>query len=265
MIDIFSIIEKVHKQRPLIYHIANIVTANDCANSILAIGGSPIVSQEIEEVEDLISISDAVVINIGTATKELTKVILKAADDAKKRNIPIILDPVGIGSSRFRTDIAIRLIEMVRPVIRCNYSEFLTLAGIKTETRGVDSVQNDFYDTDVISSLAKALETTIIVTGVEDIISNGTNLAILGNGNSLMEKVSGTGCICTSLIGATCAVNDGDYYNAAIAATALMGICGETASANFTGTASLKNDIIDNLSMINKDSFYSNLKLEERF
>lgn len=253
--DLAAILQRIRRRRPIVYNYANIVTANDCANATLAIGASPVMG--LEEETDLVTSSNALVINIGTATKEIAGIMETAALKATDKGIPVVLDPVGAGASRFRTDLSIRLIDKVHPIIRCNYSEFLTIAGIRSETRGVDSIQNDFFDTGVISSLAKALGTVIAVTGQDDIISDGNNIVTIHNGNEKMENISGTGCMCSSLVGAAVAVADTDkeYLQCVSAAIAIMGICGEKSAERFRGTNTMRGNIIDNLSTVDTAEF----------
>lgn len=238
------------------------MTANDCANATLAVGASPVMGMERED--DLVALSDALVINIGTATKELAGIMESAAEIAADKGIPIVLDPVGAGAGKFRTDLSVRLIEKVHPIIRCNYSEFLTLAGIRSETRGVESVQNDYFDHGVIASLADALGTVIAVTGQHDIVSDGKETLVLHNGSTWMESISGTGCICSALAGAAAAVasNKGEILSCVAAAISFMGVCGEKAAENFRGTSTMKGEIIDYLSTIESEEFLRRLRFD---
>lgn len=218
----------------------------------------------MEREDDLVALSDALVINIGTATRELAGIMESAAEIAADKGIPIVLDPVGAGAGKFRTDLSVKLIEKVHPIIRCNYSEFLTLAGIRSETRGVDSVQNNYFDQGVITSLARALNTVIAVTGHHDIISDGKDTIILHNGNPLMESISGTGCICSSLAGAAVAVatSGNEILNCVAAAISFMGVCGEKAAENFRGTSTMKGNIIDYLSTMESEEFLRRLRFD---
>lgn len=260
--NIAEILLRIRRKRPIVYNFANIVTANECANVTLAVGASPVMGLELEE--DLIATADALVINIGTATKSIADILESAASVAIDNNIPIVLDPVGAGASKFRTDLSVRIIEKCHPIIRCNYSEFLALAGIRSETRGVDSNQNDFFDEERISSLAHALGTIIAVTGHHDVISDGTKTVILHNGNPKMEDISGTGCMCSSLVGATTAVaaSHEDLFTCVVSAIAIMGICGEKSAENFRGTSQMKSDIIDYISTMEPDELLSRLRFE---
>jgi len=258
-------LDRIRIKRPLVYNITNIVTVNDCANALLAVGASPVMGLEASETKDLISISDSLVLNIGTATTEIGTMMIEAARHARNKGIPVILDPVGAGASQFRTNLSIRIIEEVHPIIRCNYSEFLTLAGIRSETRGVDSLQNDFFDLNTIKKLAEYLKCILVVTGKNDIITDGNKTITTSNGTPRMEEISGTGCICSSLVGAAATVSENKcqlIYSIA-SLIALMGICGEKASENFRGTASMKLDIIDSLSTLTKEEFRQRLILQE--
>lgn len=260
--DFVNILQRIRRARPIVYNFANIVTANDCANATLAIGASPVMGLEIEE--DLVASSNALVINIGTATERMAAIMESAASVAAENGIPIILDPVGAGAGKFRTDLSVRLIEKVHPIIRCNYSEFLALAGIRSETRGVDSSQNDFFDQMTISSLASALGTIIAVTGRHDVISDGDRTIVIHNGDEKMENISGTGCMCTSLVGAATAIaaSKQERLLCVASAIALMGICGEKAAEIYKGTSSMKSDIIDNLSTLTPQEFTNRLSFE---
>lgn len=260
--NLFSIIDNIRKVKPLVYQITNNVTVNDCANATLAIGASPVMGEETEETEDLVSIADALVLNIGTITRQSERTMKSAAEFAKRKGIPIILDPVGAGASKLRTDISLNFINNFHPVVKCNYSEFLAVAGLDAGTHGVDSVHTVPADPGIIEGFARNFGLLVIVTGKNDIISNGTQTIVIHNGDPRMELVTGTGCMCGALVGAALAsVNGNDYFTAACAAISLMSVCGEIAGKNYKGTTSYRNDIIDRISTMTEKEFLDTIKI----
>lgn len=246
----------VREKNPLVHHITNYVTVNDCANITLAIGGSPVMADEIAEVRDMVSLASAFVINIGTLNSRTVEAMLEGGKRANELNIPVILDPVGAGATPYRTEVAKKIIEEIKlTVIRGNLSEIKTLYGIKTQTKGVDSgdsIDDNVDEFTMAKEIAKAfankLNTVVAITGAVDIITDGKILYTAHNGHKIMSRITGTGCMCTSLIGSYLGATDSSLI-AALAGIASMSIAGETAyeglDKNCDGTGSLKVKIID--------------------
>ncbi|MGO2119042.1 MAG: hydroxyethylthiazole kinase [Fusobacterium sp.] len=254
-----NIIEKIREKNPIIFHITNLVTINDCANITLALGASPLMSFCEEELEDIFSFSSALVLNIGTMDKSMRKMAVKAGKVANKLGKPVILDPVGAGASKARMDLVTKLIKNVNfAVIKGNMAEIKSIAGIKNENnKGVDSIEEFENADDIAINLAKRLNTVIALTGKEDIVTDGKRIAKINNGTPILGKVTGTGCMTASLIGSTCAVEE-DYFLGATVGVSIMGISGEIAESRLIegqGNSSLRVWIIDSVYNMTSETF----------
>ncbi|KAJ53466.1 hydroxyethylthiazole kinase [Clostridium tetanomorphum] len=254
---------KVKEKNPLIHHITNYVTVNDCANIVLAIGGSPVMADDEREVEEMVSIASSLVINIGTLNSRTVKSMLLAGKRANKLNIPVILDPVGVGATSYRTEVAKELIEEVHfSVIRGNLSEIKNIAGIKVVTKGVDT--SEVGDNclkmeekkEISQQLSKKLDSVIAITGEVDCVSFENKSYYIANGHKILSKVTGTGCMCSSLIGSFCG-GESNYLIAATAGIASMGIAGELAweKTKELGTGSFKSALMDNIYTLNYEAY----------
>jgi len=253
---ISQVLSNIRLQKPLVHHITNYVTVNDCANIVLAIGGAPVMADDSEEVKEIVSISSALVLNIGTLNQRTIDSMIIAGTQAKELKIPVIFDPVGAGASKLRTKTAERIIETLKPtVIRGNISEIKTLIGLSAKTRGVDAAEEDLSQGNTLQDVTKAVEqysqrtgSVVAITGATDIISDGTRNCLIQNGHSMMSHVTGTGCMCTSLVGACCGATN-DYFIGTVAGITMMGIAGEIAfnriKTAVDGNSSYCNYIID--------------------
>ncbi|HAQ40972.1 MAG TPA: hydroxyethylthiazole kinase [Clostridiales bacterium] len=272
-----EIIKNVKNSTPLVHNITNYVTVNDCANILLACGGSPIMADDIEEVEEITSICSALVINIGTLNSRTVESMIKAGKKANELNIPVILDPVGAGASKLRTDTAFRLLDEVKfAVVRGNVSEIKVVGrsdagGIRGVDASVaDSISEENIDEAVqyVRSLSQKLSVVVAVTGSMDIVSDGTKSYVIRNGHPSMSKITGTGCMLTSIIGAYCGANRETIAEAAAAAVCAMGLSGELAyekmKKNDAGTSSLRTYLIDFMSKIDAEMLKEGGKIEVR-
>jgi hydroxyethylthiazole kinase len=214
-------------KRPLVHNITNFVVMNYTANVLLAIGASPVMAHAKEEVEEMVSISNALVLNIGTLSTDWIDSMVKAGKTANRLNIPIILDPVGSGATAFRTETARRLInELSIKVIRGNASEVLSIARRESGTKGVDSMHGVDEASDAAVALAKELDITLAMTGEVDLITDGERILRVHNGHQMMGRMTGTGCAATAIIGAFLAVDD-DPVTATATALSYFGLAGE--------------------------------------
>ncbi len=219
----------IQKQNPLVHHMTNGVTINDCANVTLAIGAAPVMATSIEEVEDMVQLAQALIINVGTIQSETFDAMLVAGKAANKKGIPVIFDPVGVGATRFRNEKAKELLESVKvAVIRGNASEIYALIGGKGKTRGVDSGELAITNEELARQAAKLFSCVVVVSGKVDTVSNGDELMQIENGNSWLQKITGTVCMTTSLIGCFAGIMD-DYFLAGIMGMSVMGLAGERA------------------------------------
>lgn len=262
-----DLLYKVREKNPLIHNITNYVTVNDCANAVLAIGASPIMADDAAEVEEIVSISSALVINIGTLNQRTIASMIMAGKKANELNIPVVLDPVGAGASTLRNKTTQEILSNVKvDVIRGNLSEISFIAGLKASTKGVDTAivdgKNDAVD---IAKLVTNKYCCVVgITGKVDVISDGFRFAKIANGHKLLSKVTGTGCMTSALVGSFCSVTK-DYYTATVAGIAAMGISGEIAfeKAGVMGTGSFRVSIIDALSNMNNTFFLERGKIDE--
>jgi hydroxyethylthiazole kinase len=235
----------IRTRKPLIHHITNQVVMNDTANITLAIGALPVMAHAIEEVEEMVSIAGALVLNIGTLTSEQIDAMLLAGKRANERDIPIVLDPVGAGATRLRTESALLLLsELQITVLRGNAAEVGALIGVASETRGVESISVAAEPQIVARSAAKELNCTVAITGVRDYITNGERVVYVDNGHPLLASITGSGCMATSLIGAFLAIEK-DAIHATTAALAAMGIAGEMAAPQAGGPGTFRSYLLD--------------------
>lgn len=224
----------VKEKSPLVHHLTNYVTVNDCANIVLAIGASPVMADELTEVEEMVSIASALVLNIGTLNARTIESMLAAGKKAKSLGIPVILDPVGVGATTLRTKTAEQIIKDVQPtVIRGNMSEIKVLAGLEVKTKGVDSIASEENAEAIAKKLASEWNCIIAITGKTDIVSDGTHVCRIDNGHPILSDVTGTGCMATSLIGSYCGATQ-DYLTATVAGIVSMGLAGELAQKSLT-------------------------------
>lgn len=262
------------EKKPLVHHITNYVTVNDCANITLAIGASPVMADDIKEVRDMVSLASSLVLNIGTLNSRTVESMLEAGKRANELNIPVILDPVGAGATRYRTETAERIMSEIKlAVIRGNLSEIKTLYGIKAQTKGVDTSESISTKADELTEIkeiardfANKFSTVAAITGAIDIITDGKTLYSVTNGHKIMSKITGTGCMCTSIIGSYLGAGDNNLL-AALAGVVSMGIAGEIAyenlNKNYEGTGSLKAGIIDSIYRLSKEEIMVRGKIYE--
>lgn len=255
-----DILHRIKSKKPLVHLITNYVTVNDCANIVLAIGAAPVMADDINEVADIVAISSALVLNIGTLNQRTITAMLAAGKAANQKGIPVVLDPVGAGATGLRTKTAAGIINQVKlAVIRGNISEIKAISGAGATTRGVDADERDSIPGDVTSvnrlaiELAEKAGTVVAVTGAVDVISDGVRSCFIKNGHAMMAGITGTGCMCTALIGACCGV-EADYGVAAAAAVMTMGLAGEQAYRKLEtvglGNGSYRTFIIDAISLM---------------
>ncbi len=264
-----SILENIRLKTPLIHCITNYVTANDCANILLACGARPVMADEPDEVSEITASADALCINTGTVNDFTVQAMFEAGKTANRLGIPAVLDPAGTGSSGYRRKKVSEMIEKIRfAAIRGNASEIMTLAGIETKGRGVDSSVSvpPVYE---LAGIAKVLSgrtgAVICITGETDIISDELTSFCVHNGDALMSRVTGTGCQLSALISAFVSVNRDKILNAAVAAVCAMGLCGEKAKKRMTspdGNASYGNYIIDAVFNLTPQQLESGAKYE---
>jgi len=254
-------IERIRAEAPLVHNITNYVVMNSTANTLLAIGASPVMAHAVEEVEEMVALASALVLNIGTLSTPWIEAMVKAGRAAKKKGIPVVLDPVGSGATRMRTDAALRLLDEVKPtIVRGNASEIASLAGAQAGTKGVESTLSSEGVAEFAQVLSWKRACVVVISGATDIIAGGSAIARVKNGDPMMPRVTGMGCAATALIGAFAAVNSSPF-RAAAHAMALMGIAGEIAAEKAAGPGSFQVRFLDALYGIKKADIAKRLKM----
>lgn len=222
-------LEAIRAKKPLVHSITNYVVMNETANVVLCIGALPIMSHAALEVEEMVGIANALVLNIGTLEPEWIDAMELAGKRANDLGVPVILDPVGVGATSLRTDSAKRLLDKVSvSIVRGNMAEVATLAGIASEVRGVESIGASETPGAIAQNFARIYGATAAVTGVVDVVSDGKRMVRIANGHSMLSKVVGTGCMSSVMIGSFAAVET-DPFLAATAGLTAFGVAGEMA------------------------------------
>ncbi len=267
--------ENVRTKCSLIHNITNYVTVNDCANVLIACGASPIMADDKDEVEDITTICAGLNINIGTLNRRSIASMLMAGKRANKLNHPIVLDPVGVGASKLRTDTAMQLLEEIKfAVIRGNISEIKTLAFGSGTTKGVDADMADKITEENLDEIiafagvfAKKTGAVIAITGAIDIVSDGHTTYCIRNGHPMMSSISGTGCQLSAMFAAFIAANPHHALEATVAAVSAMGLAGENAYERLSetdGNATYRNYIIDAIYNMTPDQLRKGARYEMR-
>lgn len=243
-----NIIEQVRKKTPLIHHLTNQVAMNFTANGLLAFGGSPIMAKESQEVEEIVGIADGVLINIGTIVESDLEAMVAAGKAANNKNIPVVLDPVGVAATTFRQAAAKKLLhEIDFTLIKGNAGEMAKLVGISWRSKGVESIDDNTNQLALVTDLvANTFNTIAVVTGEIDIISNGVHQKSNTTGHPYLTKITGAGCLLGSIITA-CLTAKQDPFIAAFEAVSFYGKAAENAAQNANGTGSFYVNFLDEL------------------
>ncbi|MBN8821810.1 MULTISPECIES: hydroxyethylthiazole kinase [unclassified Spirosoma] len=258
---IWTDVERIRAQVPLVHNITNFVVMNNTANALLALGASPAMVHAPEEVEEFVSISSALVVNIGTLDATFVAGMKRAMKQAKALGKPIVFDPVGVGATSFRNQVSEELLTLAAPdIIRGNASEIMALAGLNAQTKGVDSLYGSEAAVDAAQRLSSVWGSVVVISGETDYIIHGDQTAKIANGHPLMTKVTGMGCTATALTGAFAAVNT-NYFQAATHAMAVMGIAGELAVSKNAAPGSLQVNFLDMLYQLSEADIANTLNL----
>jgi hydroxyethylthiazole kinase len=234
--------------KPLVHQITNYVVMNETANATLALGALPVMAHAREEVEEMAGLASALVLNIGTLAPHWVDAMLLAGTTASQRGIPVVLDPVGAGATRYRTETAQRLLEAVDvTVLRGNPGEVASLLGVQAEVRGVESIATGAEPAELAAAAARTLGVVASVTGAVDHVSDGETTLAVANGDALLAAVSGTGCISSALTGCFLAAKPEEPLAAAAEALAAFGVAGEDAAAGARGPGSFHAGLYDAL------------------
>lgn len=238
-----ALMAKVRQTVPLVHHITNYVTVNDCANICICAGGSPVMTDAAPDVPDMVSIASATVLNIGTLNPRTVESMFLAAKAARVKGVPMVLDPVGAGATAYRTDTTRELMSFGPSVIKGNAGEIGILSGMGGEVKGVDS-RGSMDQAESTRSLAERMGCIVASTGETDYVSDGRTVLRLSNGSALLEKVSGTGCMVSSVIGCYVGACGASVESVASAITA-MNVSSEIAEGNCNGPGTFKPALLD--------------------
>jgi hydroxyethylthiazole kinase len=255
-------LERLRTTKPLIHQITNYVVMNETANATLALGALPVMAHAPEEVEEMVALAGALVLNIGTLSAHWVDAMLKAGRAATERGIPIVLDPVGAGATRYRTETAKRILDEVRvTVVRGNAGEIATLVGVAAEVRGVESIDAGGDAAGLARQAGATLGAVVSVTGPVDHVSDGNESIAIENGHPLMASITGTGCMSSALTGCFLAVNADRPLAAAAEALAAFGVAGERAAVGARGPGSFHVALYDALAALDPETLDEQARL----
>lgn len=262
--EVAKLLQEVRVQNPLVHNITNVVVTNFTANGLLALGASPVMAYAKEEVAEMAKIAGALVLNIGTLNATVVESMLIAGKAANEQGVPIILDPVGAGATAFRTDTARRLMEELNiTILRGNAAEIANVVGHQWDIRGVDAGENGGNTVELAIFAAQKLNTIVVITGKADVVTDGQTTYIIHNGHPILTKVTGTGCLLSSVIGAFAAVAD-HSLTAAVAAVSMYGVAAEKAAEKTVelGPGSFQIEFINQLSGTTGEDILKYSKIE---
>lgn len=260
---ISSDLERIRSERPLVHNVTNYVVMNVTANALLSLGASPVMAHAPEEVEEMVGLARVLVVNMGTLSEPWVASMKKAMRAARSLGRPVVLDPVGVGATGYRTRTAKELLETEAVcLIRANASEVMALAGEAVRTRGVDSLAEASDAVESAMRLSAQYGATVCVSGAIDWVVDRTKVVSIANGHPLMGRVTGMGCCASALCGAFCAVN-GDRAAAAVHAMAVMGVAGEVAAERASGPGSFAMHFLDVLDSLGAEEIGSRLRVNE--
>jgi hydroxyethylthiazole kinase len=244
-------LRRLRETKPLVHQITNYVVMNETANATLALGALPVMAHAREEVEEMAAIAGALVLNIGTLSPDWVEAMLLAGRAANEHGVPVVLDPVGAGATKYRTETAQRILTEVRvAVLRGNAGEVATLVGVAAEVRGVESIGAGGDPADLALEAARRLGLVASVTGPVDHVSDGERLVRIENGDALMATITGTGCMSSALTGCFLAVNRERPLEAAAEALVAFGVAGEDAARGAAGPGSFHVALYDCLAAL---------------
>jgi hydroxyethylthiazole kinase len=250
-----STLRTLRERKPLVHQITNYVVMNETANATLALGALPVMAHAREEVEEMVGLASALVLNIGTLSPHWVDAMLMAGKAANARGTPVVLDPVGAGATSYRTETAKQILDQVAvTVLRGNAGEVATLVGVEAEVRGVESIGAGGEPAELAREAAKTLGLVASITGPVDHVSDGETVLAVANGHELLGAVSGTGCMSSALTGCFLAAKADDPLAAAAEALAAFGVAGEDAAAGARGPGSFHVNLYDALAALDPET-----------
>jgi len=248
-------LRRIREHKPLVHQITNYVVMNETANATLALGALPVMAHAPEEVEEMVGLASALVLNIGTLSSHWVDAMLRAGRAATTRGIPIVLDPVGAGATAFRTETAKRILDEVDvTVLRGNAGEVATLVGVAAEVRGVESIGAAEDAAELARRAGEMLGLVASVTGAVDHVSDGRTVLSVSNGDAMLATVTGTGCMSSALTGSFLAAKPDSPLEAAAEALAAFGVAGEDAAREAKGPGSFHVGLYDALATLDPET-----------
>lgn len=261
-----DLLVKVQKAKPLVHNMTNVVVTNFTANGLYALGASPVMAYAPEEVADMAKIAGSVVLNLGTLSTPQVDAMIVAGRSANTHGVPVLLDPVGAGATSFRTESALRILRKVEvSLVRGNAAEIANLVGESREIKGVDAGDSSGTEAaELAVKAARALNTTVAVTGREDVITDGQRCRIISGGDALLTQVTGTGCLLTSVLGAFAAVEQ-DMLLAGTAGLTFYGAAASRAAERTAqyGPGSFQIAFLDELAKLHPHSLKGHAAVRE--
>ena len=254
-------LRRMRERKPLVHQITNYVVMNETANVTLALGALPVMAHAREEVVEMADLASALVINIGTLSPHWVEAMLAAGRTASARGTPVVLDPVGAGATRYRTDTAKRILDEVDvTVLRGNAGEVATLLGVEAEVRGVESIGGAGDPAQLAREAARALGVVASVTGPVDHVSDGDQVVAIANGHPMLATITGTGCMSSAVTGCFLAVADSPL-DGAVEALVAFGVAGEDAAHDAKGPGSFHVGLYDALAALDPETIGARAKV----
>ncbi|WP_019911339.1 hydroxyethylthiazole kinase [Paenibacillus sp. HW567] len=253
-----SFLSKVRESNPLVHNITNIVVAGFSANGLLALGASPFMADAHEEVADIAAMSGAVVLNIGTLNDYAISSMLLAGQAANRHQVPVVLDPVGAGATAYRTEVTHKLVNgMQITALRGNVAEVAHVVGESWSIKGVDAGAGDGDVVALAVKAARKLNCVVIITGKEDVITDGNSTYVVSNGHPILTKVTGTGCLLSAVVGAFLAASGGVWLEAAAEALSFYGVAAEIAAerTHGQGPGSFQSEFLNQLALVTPEIY----------
>jgi hydroxyethylthiazole kinase len=255
-------LRELRERKPLVHQITNYVVMNETANATLSLGALPVMAHAREEVEEMVALAGALVLNIGTLSPHWVEAMLAAGKAANAGGVPVVLDPVGAGATHYRTETAKRILDEVDvAVLRGNQGEVATLVGVEAEVRGVESMGGGGEPGELARAAARNLGLVASVTGAVDYVSDGESVLAVANGHELLASVSGTGCMSSAITGCFLAVKREAPLEAAAEALAAFGAAGEDAARDARGPGSFHVGLYDALAALDPDTLDSRARI----
>lgn len=257
-----SYLELIRKEKPHVFSIMNEVAANFAANGIIAIGASPSISNTPKEAEEQSRNARAVVLNLGTLTEDRAEAMLLAGKAANEVGTPVILDPIAIGATTFRTKVINELLENIQFAAICGNAGEIAVLGNALERTTSPDAAIDINDPNIAKKVAQNYNTIVVSTGETDVITDGSRVALCSNGHEMMAHITASGCVFTAVLAAFIAVGKEHVFDASIEATASYAIAGEIAAENSRGPGSFIPAFLDELFLLDKGKYETHYKIK---